>query len=326
MTTPATEGSTASKLRGLEERRREVYDKTEADAAERQHAHGKLTARERIEVLVDPGSFRELDAFARHTSDGEPRAYGDGVVTGRATIEGREVCLFSHDFSVYGGSLGQVFGDKVVKAMDLALEIGCPFIGINDSGGARIQEGVVSLALYGEIFYRNVAASGVIPQISVIAGPCAGGAVYSPAVTDFTVMVDQVAHMFITGPDVIKSVTGEDVGHEEGGATTDTLSRSGNAHYRAADERARVRLHACAAQLPAAEQPLRPPSLREPRLSGGNRQGPCARHHHPRLRQPGLRHARRHNDGCSTEETCSRFMRCSHATSSAASGASMARR
>ncbi len=237
MTTPATEGSTASKLRGLEERRREVYDKTEADAAERQHAHGKLTARERIEVLVDPGSFRELDAFASHTSDGEPRAYGDGVVTGRATIEGREVCLFSHDFSVYGGSLGQVFGDKVVKAMDLALEIGCPFIGINDSGGARIQEGVVSLALYGEIFYRNVAASGVIPQISVIAGPCAGGAVYSPAVTDFTVMVDQVAHMFITGPDVIKSVTGEDVGHEELGGATTHASRSGNAHYRAADER-----------------------------------------------------------------------------------------
>jgi len=238
VTTPA-ERSTASKLRALEQLRHKVYDEAEAEAAERQHAHGKMTARERIEALVDPGSFRELDAFARHPSlsEGERASYGDGVVTGRATVAGREICLFSQDFSVFGGSLGQVFGDKVVKAMDLAMEIGCPFIGINDSGGARIQEGVVSLALYGDIFYRNVAASGVIPQISVIAGPCAGGAVYSPAVTDFTIMVDQVAHMFITGPDVIKSVTGEDVGFEELGGADKHATTSGNAHYRAADER-----------------------------------------------------------------------------------------
>jgi len=180
--TPVPEGSTASKLRALEQLRGEVFEEAETEAAERQHARGKMTARERIEALVDPGSFRELDAFARHPSgtEGEKRPYGDGVVTGRATVDGREICLFSQDFNVFGGSLGQVFGEKVVKAMDLALEIGCPFIGINDSGGARIQEGVVSLALYGDIFYRNVAASGVIPQISVIAGPCAGGAVYSP--------------------------------------------------------------------------------------------------------------------------------------------------
>jgi propionyl-CoA carboxylase beta chain len=237
--TPVPEGSTASKLRALEQLRGEVFEEAETEAAERQHARGKMTARERIEALVDPGSFRELDAFARHPSgtEGEKRPYGDGVVTGRATVDGREICLFSQDFSVFGGSLGQVFGEKVVKAMDLALEIGCPFIGINDSGGARIQEGVVSLALYGDIFYRNVAASGVIPQISVIAGPCAGGAVYSPAVTDFTVMVDQVAHMFITGPDVIKSVTGEDVGFEELGGAQTHATKSGNAHYRATDER-----------------------------------------------------------------------------------------
>ena len=186
---------------------------------------GKLTARERVERLLDDGSFVELDELARHRSTNfgmeQNRPYGDGVVTGYGTIDGRQVCVFAQDFTVFGGSLGQVFGEKIVKVMDLAIKTGCPVIGINDSGGARIQEGVVSLGLYGEIFRRNVHASGVVPQISLIMGPCAGGAVYSPAVTDFTVMVDKTSHMFITGPDVIKTVTGEDVTMEElGGAHT----------------------------------------------------------------------------------------------------------
>ena len=184
-------------------------------AVDKQHAKGKQTARERIEALLDEGSFVELDGLARHRSHAfgleQNRPYGDGVVTGYGTIDGRPVCVFAQDFTVFGGSLGEVFGEKIVKVMDLALKTGCPIIGINDSGGARIQEGVVSLGLYGEIFRRNVLASGVIPQISLVMGPCAGGAVYSPAITDFTVMVDKTSHMFITGPDVIKTVTGEDV-------------------------------------------------------------------------------------------------------------------
>ena len=183
-------------------------------------------------MLLDEGSFIELDELARHrsTSFGQERnrPYGDGVVTGYGTVDGRTGRVFSQDFTVFGGSLGEVFGEKIVKVMDLAMKIGCPVIGINDSGGARIQEGVVSLGLYGEIFRRNVHASGVIPQISLVMGPCAGGAVYSPAITDFTVMVDQTSHMFITGPDVIKTVTGEDVGMEElGGAHTHNTTLGG---------------------------------------------------------------------------------------------------
>ncbi|HEX6248626.1 MAG TPA: acyl-CoA carboxylase subunit beta, partial [Nocardioidaceae bacterium] len=201
---------------------------------------GKKTARERIEELLDDGSFVELDELARHRSTAfgmeRNRPYGDGVVTGYGTIDGRQVCVFAQDFTVFGGSLGQVFGEKIVKVMDLAMKTGCPVIGINDSGGARIQEGVVSLGLYGEIFRRNVHASGVIPQISLIMGPCAGGAVYSPAVTDFTVMVDQTSHMFITGPDVIKTVTGEDVSMEELGGARSHNTKSGNAHYMGSDE------------------------------------------------------------------------------------------
>src|SRR5256714_310147 len=211
-----------------------------ARAVEKQHARGKKTARERIAMLVDPGSFVELDELARHRSTNfglaETRPYGDGVVTGYGTVDGRQVCVFAQDFTVFGGSLGEVFGEKIVKVMDLAMKIGCPVVGINDSGGARIQEGVVSLGLYGEIFFRNVRASGVIPQISLIMGPCAGGAVYSPAVTDFTVMVDQTSHMFITGPDVIKTVTGEDVEFEELGGARTHNTKSGNAHYLASDE------------------------------------------------------------------------------------------
>ncbi len=220
-------------------RRTEAQGRRQA-AVDKQHAKGKLTAMERIEALLDPGSFQQLDGLARCRShnfglDNDP-PYGDGVITGYGTIDGRPVCVFAQDFTVLGGSLGEVFGEKIVKVMDLALKTGCPVIGINDSGGARIQEGVVSLGLYGEIFYRNVQASGVVPQISLIMGPCAGGAVYSPAITDFTIMVDKTSHMFITGPDVIKTVTGEDVEFEELGGARTHNSKSGVSHYMATDE------------------------------------------------------------------------------------------
>ncbi|HKA68928.1 MAG TPA: acyl-CoA carboxylase subunit beta [Actinomycetes bacterium] len=233
--------STAGKIADLDQRNDEAVHAGSARAVEKQHAKGKMTARERIEALLDSDSFIEMDELARHRSSNfgldASRPYGDGVVTGYGTIDGRGVCVFAQDFTVFGGSLGEVFGEKIVKVMDLALKTGCPMIGINDSGGARIQEGVVSLGLYGEIFYRNVISSGVIPQISLIMGPCAGGAVYSPAITDFTVMVDQTSHMFITGPDVIKTVTGEDVGFEELGGARAHNTKSGNAHYMAADEK-----------------------------------------------------------------------------------------
>ncbi len=232
--------TTAGKLADLHRRLDEATHAGSARAVEKQHARGKRTARERIEMLLDEGSFVELDELARHRStnfgmDAE-RPYGDGVVTGIGTVDGRQVAVFAQDFTVFGGSLGEVFGEKIVKVMDFALKIGCPVVGINDSGGARIQEGVASLGLYGEIFYRNVLASGVVPQISLVMGPCAGGAVYSPAITDFTVMVDGTSHMFITGPDVIKTVTGEDVGFEELGGARTHNTKSGNAHYLAADE------------------------------------------------------------------------------------------
>jgi propionyl-CoA carboxylase beta chain len=232
--------TTGGKLAGLRERIDEAVHAGSARAVDKQHGRGKKTARERIDLLLDPGSFVELDELARHRSNAfdmpENRPYGDGVVTGYGTVDGRPVCVFAQDFTIFGGSLGEVFGEKIVKVMDLAMKTGCPVIGINDSGGARIQEGVVSLGLYGEIFFRNVRASGVIPQISLVMGPCAGGAVYSPAVTDFTVMVDQTSHMFITGPDVIKTVTGEDVGFEELGGARTHNTKSGNAHYLAAGE------------------------------------------------------------------------------------------
>jgi len=233
--------TTAGKLADLEKRRHEAIHAGSARAVERQHAKGKMTARERIDYLLDPGSFTELDELARHRAHdfgiAHSRPYGDGVVTGFGTIDGRPVCVFSQDFTVFGGSLGEVFGEKIVKVMDHALKVGCPVIGINDSGGARIQEGVVALGLYAEIFCRNVMASGVIPQISLIMGPCAGGAVYSPAITDFTLMVDKISHMFITGPDVIKTVTGEEVSFEDLGGAQAHNAKSGVAHYRAADER-----------------------------------------------------------------------------------------
>jgi propionyl-CoA/long-chain acyl-CoA carboxylase carboxyl transferase subunit len=233
--------TTAGKLADLRRRIDEATHAGSARAVEKQHAKGKLTARERIRLLLDEGSFVELDEFARHRSTNfgmeQTRPYGDGVVTGYGTVDGRPVAVFSQDFTVFGGALGEVFGEKIVKVMDFALKTGCPIIGINDSGGARIQEGVVSLGLYGEIFRRNTHASGVIPQISLIMGPCAGGAVYSPAITDFVVMVDQTSHMFITGPDVIKTVTGEDVGFEELGGARSHATKSGNAHHMAGDEK-----------------------------------------------------------------------------------------
>jgi propionyl-CoA carboxylase beta chain len=238
--TPADPHTTAGKLADLEKRRYEAIHAGTARQVERQHAKGKMTARERVDALLDPGSFTEFDELARHRATdfgmAASRPYGDGVVTGYGTIDGRPVCVFSQDFTVNGGSLGEVYGEKIVKVMDHALKTGCPIIGINDSGGARIQEGVVALGLYGEIFYRNVIASGVIPQISLIMGPCAGGAVYSPAITDFTLMVDKTSYMFITGPDVIKTVTGEEVSQEELGGAHAHNVKSGVAHYQAADE------------------------------------------------------------------------------------------
>ncbi len=232
--------TTAGKIADLDRRLEEAVNAGSQKAIEKQHAKGRQTARERIEMLFDEGSFVELDELARHRSTAfglqRNRPYGDGVVTGYGTVDGRTVAVFAQDFTVFGGSLGEVFGEKIVKIMDFAMKIGCPVVGLNDSGGARIQEGVVSLGLYGEIFRRNVHASGVIPQISLIMGPCAGGAVYSPAVTDFTVMVDQTSHMFITGPDVIKTVTGEDVGFEELGGARSHNTKSGVAHYMGTDE------------------------------------------------------------------------------------------
>jgi acetyl-CoA carboxylase carboxyltransferase component len=211
-----------------------------SEAIERQHARGKLTARERLELLLDPGSFVETDALVRHRLGtyglDRQRPYTDGVVAGWGTIDGRKVFVFSQDFTVFGGSLGEAFAEKVCKIMDLAVSVGAPVIGINDSGGARIQEGAASLAGYGYIFDRNVRASGVVPQISLIMGPCAGGAVYSPAITDFVFMVKGTSHMFITGPDVIKAVTGEEVTFEELGGATTHASRSGIAGFIADDE------------------------------------------------------------------------------------------
>jgi propionyl-CoA carboxylase beta chain len=232
--------TTAGKLADLYRRNDEAVHAGSARAVEKQHAKGKQTARERIDMLLDPGSFVELDELSRHRSTNfgleKNRPYGDGVVTGYGTVDGRPVCVFSQDVTVFGGALGEVYGEKIVKVMDLAIKTGRPIIGINEGGGARIQEGVVSLGLYGEIFVRNVRASGVIPQISLIMGANAGGHVYSPALTDFVVMVDKTSQMFITGPDVVKTVTGEEVTFEELGGARTHNTKSGNAHYLAADE------------------------------------------------------------------------------------------
>ena len=207
---------------------------------ERQHASGKLTARERLDLLLDPGSFVELDAFVTHRSNdfglADQRFLGDGVVTGHGTMDGRLVFIFSQDFTVFGGSLSEAYAEKICKVMDLAMKVGAPLIGLNDSGGARIQEGVASLGGYADIFLRNVMASGVVPQISVIMGPCAGGAVYSPAMTDFTIMVEKTSYMFVTGPNVVKAVTHEEVDSEALGGAQVHTTKSGVAHLAAHDE------------------------------------------------------------------------------------------
>ncbi|TFV76086.1 acyl-CoA carboxylase subunit beta [Blastococcus sp. CT_GayMR19] len=232
--------TTAGKLADFERRVQEATHAGSERAVEKQHAAGKMTARERIEALLDPGSFTEFDEFARHRSGNfgmdAKRPFGDGVVTGYGTVDGRPVAVFSQDVTVFGGSLGEVYGEKIVKILDFAVSNGCPVIGINEGGGARIQEGVVSLGLYGEIFRRNVHASGVIPQISLVMGAAAGGHVYSPALTDFVVMVDKTSQMFITGPDVVKTVTGEEVTLEELGGARTHNTKSGVAHYLAEDE------------------------------------------------------------------------------------------
>ncbi|MDX1659480.1 MAG: acyl-CoA carboxylase subunit beta [Nitriliruptorales bacterium] len=232
--------TTKEKLEELRRRREEALAGGGQEAINKQHDKGKLTARERVDLLLDDGSFVETDAFAVHRATGfgmeEKKVLGDAVVTGYGNIDGRRVCVFSQDFTAFGGSLGEVFAEKVCKVMDLAMRMGVPVIGLNDSGGARIQEGVVSLGGYGDIFLRNVKSSGVIPQISAIMGPCAGGAVYSPAITDFVFMVQDTSHMFITGPNVIKTVTGEDVTMEELGGAMSHASKSGVAHFASEDE------------------------------------------------------------------------------------------
>ena len=232
--------TTAGKIQDLRERVEEAVHAGSARAVEKQHAKGKNTARERIEMLVDEDSFTEIDEFARHRSTQfgmeNNRPYGDGVVIGTASVDGRPIALYSQDFTIMGGSLGEVHAEKIVKIAAFALKSGIPLIGINDSGGARIQEGVASLSGYGKIFRLNTRSSGVIPQISLILGPCAGGSAYSPALTDFTVMVNETSHMFITGPDVIKTVTGEEVGMEELGGARTHNTRTGNSHYLAENE------------------------------------------------------------------------------------------
>jgi propionyl-CoA carboxylase beta chain len=232
--------TTAGRIADLKSRYHEAVTVKEEASAARQHSKDKLTARERILNLLDPGTFVEFDEFVRHRSTGfgmeAKRPYGDAVITGVGAVNGRQVAIFSQDFTTFGGSLGEVAGEKIIKVMDHALKTGVPMIGILDSGGARIQEGVVALGKYAEIFRRNTAASGVIPQISIVVGPAAGGAVYSPALTDFVIMVDKTSHMFVTGPDVIKTVTGEDVGFEELGGALTHNKLSGVSHYLATDE------------------------------------------------------------------------------------------
>ena len=233
--TPGDTVSTDERIKELRKRREEAMQPGNQRAVERQHDLGKLTARERIELLLDKGSFQELDLFTRHQASGfgieDRRPPGDAVVTGWGTVDGRTVFIFAEDFTVFGGSLGEVVADKITKVMDLAMQNGAPLVGLKDSGGARIQEGVVALDGYGRIFERNVRASGVIPQISVIMGPCAGGAVYSPAITDFVYQVDETSHLFITGPDVIKAVTGETVTFEELGGAHAHATNSGVTHF-----------------------------------------------------------------------------------------------
>ncbi|MFF9020286.1 acyl-CoA carboxylase subunit beta [Streptomyces eurythermus] len=235
-----TRRTTAERIAELEERKSRALLPGSSRAAQRQRILGRLTARERIELLVDKGSFMETDALARHRSTAfgidAQRPYGDGVITGVGTVDGRQVCVYAQDATSFNGSVGEVFGVKVGKLLDLAMSTGCPVIGINDSSGARLQEGVLALSAYGQVARRTVQASGMVPQISLIMGMCAGGAVYTPAATDFVVMVERTSHMFVTGPDVIRAVTGESVGLEELGGAAVHTRRTGSAHYNADGE------------------------------------------------------------------------------------------
>ena len=232
--------SQSNKIQQLVERRQSAREGGGIKRIESQHAKGKYTARERIAMLLDEGSFEEFDMFVQHRCTNfdmdKTRFDGDGVVTGMGTIDGRQVYVYAQDFTISGGSMSETMAQKICKVMDMAVRNGVPFIGLNDSGGARIQEGVCSLAGFGEIFERNILASGVIPQISGIFGPCAGGAVYSPALTDFTVMVKDTSYMFLTGPGVVRTVTGEDVTQEELGGASVHAVKSGVAHFAAEDE------------------------------------------------------------------------------------------
>ncbi|MDH3685120.1 MAG: methylmalonyl-CoA carboxyltransferase, partial [Myxococcales bacterium] len=232
--------SLEAKIKKLEELNAQAELGGGTDRIERQHAAGRMTARERIELLLDPGTFVELDKFVVHRCNDfgmeKQKIPGDGVITGYGLVDGRQVFLFAQDFTVFGGSLSGAFAEKVCKVMDLAAKVGAPFIGLNDGAGARIQEGVVSLGGYGDVFLRNVLQSGVIPQISAVMGPCAGGAVYSPAMTDFIIMVKNTSNMFITGPDVVKTVTQEEVTTEELGGAMAHASKSGVAAYAANSE------------------------------------------------------------------------------------------
>ena len=263
----------------------------------KQHARGKLTARERLDLLLDPGSFVELDAFVTHRATASSRRRTTSSATASspatATIDGRLVFVFSQDFTVFGGSLSEAYAEKICKVMDLAMKVGAPIIGLNDSGGARIQEGVVSLGGYADIFLRNVLASGVVPQISVVLGPCAGGAVYSPAMTDFTVMVEGTSYMFVTGPNVVKTVTHEDVDAEFlGGATTHT-TQSGVAHLAAPDEASALdaaRAHPRATCRRTISRDRRAIATTRSVRSDGRR----ARHDRARRPAAAVRHARRH--------------------------------
>ena len=290
--------TTAGKLADLERRYDEAVHAGSARAVEKQHAKGKKTARERIAALLDEGSFIELDEFARHRSTNfgmdKNRPFGDGVVTGYGTVDGRPICVFSQDVTVFGGALGEVYGEKIVKVLDFAMKTGCPVVGINEGGGARIQEGVVSLGLYGDIFHRTVRASGVIPQISLIMGAAAGGHVYSPALTDFIVMVDGTSQMFITGPDVVRTVTGEDVTLEELGGARTHNTKSGNAHYLGEDEDDAINyVKSLLSYLPSNN--LDPLPVYETAVSRRRRRGrPVPRHVRPGLGEPALRHAHRH--------------------------------
>ena len=324
-----THDTTEAKLRWLEELSAEAALPVGEEAAEKQHARGKLLARERVERLLDPGSFVELDRFVRHREVEfgmrEKRPWGDAVVTGYGTVFGRPVCVFSQDFTVFGGSLSEVFAEKICKVMDMAVKVGCPVVGINDSGGARIQEGVVSLAGYAEIFWRNVQASGRgAADLARSSGRAPGGAVYSPAITDFVLMAEGTSYMFITGPDVVKTVTGEEVTQEELGGAAAHASRSGVAHLVAADEEAVIDdARYLLSFLP--QNNLEPPPYAAP-ADPVDREAPELDTLDPGLAQQAVRHQARRSGPSSTTPTSSSSRPTTRRTSSAASRASAATR